>query len=65
MGSKTVTNTVQEIFDGESALGEDSTEQLLLGLQIKVRTAWNWLKRRGLHYHTVSKNVYIDVHERK
>lgn len=65
LGSQTVTNTVQEILERESTLGENSTEQLPLGLQIKVRTAWNWLKRLGLYYHTFSKNVYIDGHERK
>ena len=65
LGSQTVTNTVQEILEKESTLGEKSTKRLLPGLQIRVRTARNWLKKLGLHYHTVLKNVYIDGHERK
>ena len=62
---QTVTKTFQEILKRESTLGENSTELLPLGLQIKVRTARNWLKKLGLHYYTISKNVYIDGHERK
>lgn len=30
-----------------------------------MRTARNWLKKLDFHYHTVSKNVYIDGHERE
>lgn len=63
--SHMVTNTVQEILETELISGENSTQQLPPGLRIRVRTARNWLKRLGLHYHTVSKNVYIDSHERK
>ena len=36
LGLQTVTNTVPEILERESILGENSTEQLPLDLQIKV-----------------------------
>ena len=65
LGLQTVTNTVQEILEKKSTLMENSTKQLPLGLRIRVQTTQNWLKRLGLHYHTVSKNDYIDDHERK
>ena len=65
LGSQTVTNTVQEILERESTLGKNSTKQLPPGLQIKVRTARNWLKRLGLHYHTVSKMFTLMVMKEK
>ena len=65
LGSQKVTNTVQEILEKESTLGENSTKHLPPGLRIGVRTAQNWLKRIGLHYHNALKNVYIDGYESK
>ena len=65
LGSQTVTKTVHEILAKELTFGKNSTKQLLLGLRIRVRTARNWLKRLGLLYHTISKNIYINGYERK
>lgn len=65
LGSKTATSTVENILEQEAISADNSTQQLPPGIRIKVRTAQKWLKRLGLHYHTVSKNVYIDGHERQ
>lgn len=65
LSSQMVTNIVQGILEKNFTSGKNSTKQLPPGLRIRVRTARSWLKRLGLHYHTVSKNVYIDGHERK
>lgn len=65
LGSQTVTNTVEEIFEQEAISDGDPTQQLPPNIRIKVRTARNWLKKLGFHYHTVSKNVYIDDQERE
>ena len=65
LSSQKVTNTIQEILEKDLTSGENSTKQLPPGLRIRVQTARNWLKRLGLHYHTIPKNVYIDGHERK
>lgn len=65
LGSQTITNTIQEILEKKSTLGENNIKQLPLGLQIRVQTAWNWLKKLGFYYHTVLKNIYIDCHKRK
>ena len=65
LGSERVISTVKE-FLGKKAISELNTSKYILsGLRIKVQTDWNWLNRKGLHYYTVSKNVYIDGHERK
>ena len=65
LGSQTVTNTVESILEQEAASEENNSSQLPPNLKIRVRTARNWLKRLELHYHTISKNVYIDGHERE
>lgn len=60
-----VTNTVESILKQEATSGENHIQQLPLGIKIKVRTARSWLKKLGLYYHIVSKNVYIDGHEKE
>ncbi len=64
LGSERVTSTVEDVLGKEATSEPNASKYLPPGLRIKVRTARNWLKRMGLHYHTVSKNVYIDGHER-
>ena len=61
LGSQTAISTVEDILEQEAISG---SQQLSVGNRIRVRTAQKWLKRLGLYYHTVSKNVYIDGHER-
>lgn len=65
LGFEKVTNIVEE-FLGKEAISEPNTSKYLLpGLKIMIQAARNCLKRMSLHYHTVSKNVYIDGNEKK
>lgn len=68
LGSEKATTTVQNILTESIALsGPVILESLNTsrGLKIRLRTARKWLKCMGFYYGTVSKNVYIDGHERE
>ena len=65
LGSLTAANIVESILEQDANSERDHIQQLPPGMKIKVRTAQSWLKKLDLHYHTVSKNVYIDGHERE
>lgn len=68
LGSEKATATVQSILGESEALTDpiiSAAPNQSRGLKVRLRTARNWLKRMGFHYGTVSKNVYIDGHERE
>lgn len=62
---QTATNTVKNIFKQEVNLRENNTYQLHFKAKIRIKTAQKQLKKLGLQYFMVFKNIYIDSHKRK
>lgn len=64
LNSQKAITTVEDTLQLDLNLDKD-TQSLSVSQKIRVRTARRWLKKLGLSFDTVSKNVYIDGHERE